>query len=597
MLRNAPEPRLRPSLWASGAAVYHELSMVAIPYEEAPHTTRLFSDYVHDFERIRRFYGQSPFEFEGFQEVARQIEVRYKDRPALAEILTQQNQAFGCSEPTFASIRRLTDSSVFAVVTGQQVGLFSGPAFTLYKALTAVRLAESLAEKGLTCVPVFWLATEDHDLDEVASTVVLDETGAIVLLSDAGIRAAPQSSVGRVRLSPEVTRTIDRLEEVFPACEERDVLIRDLRQCYAPGVAWGRAFGSLMAKFFSRFGVVLVDPLDERLHHLARPAYERALRTSGDLRELLQNRSKNLIDSGYHAQVHTSDDSTLLFASPEGSRLALRQRDGSFYLEGGHARSATEMEQWIAARPQDFSPSALLRPVIQDTLLPTVAYVAGPAELAYFGQAQALYSEFGRAMPVLFPRAGFTLAEHKIARLLEKYHITLQDIWKGEEHLRRQIAAAAATDGSAALEQQPAGGNSVELGSPGGSGSIEAPGGGAWARRLASAEEVLKNLLAGLHADVKSIDPTLADAVRNSQEKMVYQLDRLKGKISRAAVQRSELLRRHEHDLLSFLMPAGKLQEREISGIYFLARAGYSLLDRLLREIPVNRAEHHLFVY
>jgi bacillithiol synthase len=564
----------------------------------APQTTPLFLNYIYHFDRVRRFYGNSPFEFESYRDVARRIEDHWRDRDTLVEILTQQNQSLGCGDETFASIRRLAGPASFAVVTGQQVGLFSGPAFTLYKALTAVRLARSLSDQGLQCVPVFWLATEDHDLDEVSKTAVWDEAGNVVTLSDSGVREVPQSSVGHVRLSPEVDRTVGRLEELLPAGEPRDTLIHDLRECYAPGISWGRAFGCLMARLFSRFGVVLIDPMDERLHHLARPAFERALHTSGSLRELLQKRSQQLIDSGYHAQVHIGDDSTLLFAAPDGNRIAVHQRNGRFYLGHARAEPADAMENWIADRPQDFSPSALLRPVIQDTLLPTVAYVAGAAEVAYFGQAHVLYPHFGRPMPVLFPRAGFTLADHRLARLLEKYHLALEDIWKGAEHLRRRIAASGLSDGAEPDHGKPEQEGMEERPAPENPDRPESSRAGMnWARRLAAAEEAVHSLLADLRQDIAQIDPTLVDAVRNSEEKMVYQLDRLKGKISRAAVQHSELLARHEQDLLGFLTPAGHLQEREISGIYFLAQAGYGLLDRLLNEIPANPAGHHFFVY
>ncbi len=589
-----------------GTAVYHDSSMTPASSEAAPQTTPLFLDYIHHFDRVRRFYGNSPFEFESYRDVAHRIEDHWRDRDALVEILTQQNQSLGCGDETFAGIRRLAGPSSFAVVTGQQVGLFSGPAFTLYKALTAVRLARSLTEQGLQCVPVFWLATEDHDLDEVSKTAVWDEAGNIVALSDSGVRDAPQSSVGNVRLSPEVSRTVDRLEEILPAGEPCAALIHDLRQCYAPGITWGTAFGRLMAKLFTRLGVVLIDPMDERLHHLARPAFEHALRASGSLRELLQKRSQQLINSGYHAQVHIGDDSSLLFAAPDGNRMAVHQRNGRFYLGRSRAEPADAMENWIAAHPQDFSPSALLRPVIQDTLLPTVAYVAGAAEVAYFGQAHVLYPEFGRPMPVLFPRAGFTLADHRLARLLEKYHLRLEDVWKGAEHLRRRIAAAGVSGGAEldhakpeqeAMEQHSAPENPDRPESTGAGEKNHPRGGMNWAGRLAAAEEAVHSLLADLRQDIAQIDPTLIDAIRNSEEKMVYQLDRLKGKISRAAVQHSELLARHEQDLLGFLTPAGNLQEREISGIYFLAQAGYGLLDRLLNEIPANPAGHHFFVY
>jgi bacillithiol biosynthesis cysteine-adding enzyme BshC len=591
------------------------MSPTSFSYTRVPKSTALFLDYLYQFERVQKFYGASPpFELTSYQEVAQKISGR-RDRNSLVELLTRQNQALGCSEAALANVRRLRDPGTLAVVTGQQVGLFSGPAFTIYKALTAVRLAQFLAEKGLPCIPVFWLATEDHDLEEVGHAAVLSEGGEMVSLSDSGTGAAQRSSVGYIELSSQVTAALDRLEQALPAGEPRDRLLLDLRETYTPGARWGEAFGRFMARLFSRFGVVMIDPLNDDLHQLARTGYERALREASSLRKLLQNRSKELSESGYHAQVHVGDDSTLLFAMRDGSRAAIRQRDSEFYLEGAEATDIASIERWIASRPLDFSPSALLRPVIQDTMLPTVAYVAGPAELAYFGQAQVLYPEFGRPMPVIFPRAGFTLADHRLGRLLEKYELSLEDVWKGEEHLRRRIAVAGVeSDGcqprAAALGDSsensgqpdsrlddpdpasPAAMARVRENVPAAVSSLEG-----WAARLDQAEGNLRRLLEGLREDVQVIDPTLRDAISHGEEKIVYQIGRLKGKISRAVIERSEVLQRHERDLIRFLSPAGNLQEREISGIYFLACAGYELLDRLLPEIQTAAAEHRFFIY
>lgn len=580
-------------------------------YAQAPKATALFLDYLYRFDRVRRFYEASPFDLAGYQEVAREVAAQHRDRDSLVEILTRQNQGLFCSESTLTNLRRLRQPGTLAVVTGQQVGLFSGPAFTLYKALTAVRLSQQLTSWGLDCIPVFWLATEDHDLEEVATAAVLDDAGELVELSDPGDRPAPHCSVGYVALSPQITLTLNRLEQVLPPGEPRDKLLSDLRECYLPGSRWGEAFGRLMARLFSRFGVVMIDPLNEEIHQAARGGYAQVLHEASSFRRLLQTRSKELEDSGYHAQVRVGDDSTLLFASRNGNRAAIRQRDSNFYLEGENGRAAEDLEAWIARRPLDFSPSALLRPIIQDTVLPTVAYVAGPAELAYLGQAQVLYRQFGRPMPVLFPRTGFTLANQKIGRLLEKYQITLEDVWQGEEHVRRRIATAGlARDGDRAWPDKSEAGDDSrpprQLEDPARSENALARATNAvpsiadadsWAARLGQTETTLKQLLRHLRDDVEAIDPTLIEAVRHSEEKMMYQLDRLKGKISRAAVQRSEVMRRHEQELIRFLVPAGNLQEREISGIYFLAHAGYELLDRLLSEIPTTRAEHRLFIY
>jgi bacillithiol synthase len=592
------------------------MNAVSVSYIDAPKATPLFLDYVYHHDRVRKFYSGNPFELATYHEVARKINSQPKDRRPLVEILSRQNQALGCGEATIENVHRLGEPGTLAVVTGQQVGLFSGPAFTLYKALTAVRVSRYLTEQGLACVPVFWLATEDHDLDEVGKTAVLDEAGELQHLSDSGTAPGSHPSVGYVKLSPQVGLMLDRLEQVLPPGEARDGLVFDLRECYREGVGWGEAFGRFMARLFSRFGVVMIDPLSEEVHQAARPCYDRALREAAPLRKLLQERSQDLVASGYHAQVHVADDSTLLFAARNGNRTPIRQQGSALYLEGVEASAAESYEGWIANRPLDFSPSALLRPVIQDTLLPTVAYVAGPSELAYFAQAQVLYPEYRRPMPVIFPRAGFTLADHRLARLLEKYQMTLGDVWRGGEHLRRRIATASfGNDGhqrhadNLAPSEHTVGhrrihtsefdrvalaegvGNTVSTGVDS---SSDAEG---WAARIEKTEVTLKLFLEGLRQDVKPLDPTLVDAIRNGEEKIMYQIDRLKGKISRAAIERSQILRRHEQNLTRFLAPAGNLQEREVSGIYFLARTGYEILDRLLTEIPTTGAEHRLIEY
>ncbi len=541
------------------------MECTCIPYSRVPKSSPLFVDFLYHYDRVAPFFNGPPFDIASYRAVAAGLAGLPKARAEVVEILTRQNLALGAGEPTFANLRRLAEPGTFAVVTGQQVGLLSGPAFTLYKALTAVRLAQWLSDQGLPAVPVFWLATEDHDLEEVASTAVLDGEYKLVSLGDPGERPAPRASVGYVRLSAQIAATLDRLHAALPPGEPRERLLADLRATYRPGATWGEAFGRFTARLFRGSGVVLLDALDPDIHRLAAPAYEQAIVQARDLRQRLLERSAKLEHGGYHAQVHVGEDSTLMFVAPEGSRLALHERGGDFFLSGTEKLSLAELQARLEKQPLEFSPNALLRPVVQDTLLPTLAYVAGPSELAYHGQTQAIYSAFGRPQPVLFPRAAFTLFDRRVERVMEKYRLSLEDVWKGEEHLGRRIAAAAASEG--------------------------------WAERFEQSERELGALLERLRQDVQTIDSTLLDSLRNAEEKMRYQLDRLKGKLSRAALQRSDLLARHEQSLLRFLTPRQDLQEREVSGAYFLGRAGYELLDRLLGQVQTGSSDHQAFVY
>ncbi len=541
------------------------MDCTSLPYSRVPRSSTLYLDYLYHFDRVATFFNGSPFDISSYKTVADGLQAFNSARREVSEILTRQNQGFESGEATFESIRRLASPGTLAVVTGQQVGLLSGPAFTLYKALTAVRLGQWLSEQGLPTVAVFWLATEDHDLEEVAQVAILDEEYNVVGFRDPGERPAPHSSVGSVRLSPEIHPTLDRLEAMLPRAEAGEHLLQDLRAAYVPGAAWGQAFGRLMARLFGRWGVVLVDPLDDGIHRLTAHVYRQALSESVGIHERLEQRSQELVRAGYHAQVRVADDSTLVFWARDGNRRPLHRRDGGFVLDESERISPEQVRLSLQNQPLTFSGSALLRPIVQDVLLPTVAYVAGPSELAYHGQTQVLYPFFGRPQPVIFPRAGFTLVDHRIQRLLEKYRLAVEDVWQGEEHLRRKIAAAGFAEG--------------------------------WSERLDQSERDLTALLERLRGDIQTLDPTLLDTLKHAEEKMKYQVERLRGKISRAALQRSEALRGHERSLMRFLLPNRELQEREVSGVYFLARAGYDLLDRLLAQIRIDSSDHQILTY
>jgi uncharacterized protein YllA (UPF0747 family) len=151
---------------------------------------------------------------------------------------------------------------------------------------------------------------------------------------------------------------------------------------------------------------------------------------------------------------------------------------------------------------------------------------------------------------------------------MEKYGLSVEDVWEGEEHLRNKIAAA---------------------GFPGGAQN--------WAERFDQSERELAGLLERMREDIRAIDPTLLDLLKHTEEKIKYQVERLKGKLSRAAFERSDLLARHEQWLMRFLTPHKELQEREVSGVYFLGRAGYELLDRLFGQIQTRSSDHQVVVY
>jgi len=537
-----------------------------IPQVRLPKTSAFYHDYIDRFESAAPFYGAgSPFDPASFRAVADALDYPDELRAKVVRILTRQNQSYSASAATLDNLAVLADSGTMAVVTGQQVGLFSGPAFTLYKALSAVKLCQRLRDQGLSAVPIFWLATEDHDLEEVSSTAVLDDDYRLVPLSDPGVRPAPHSSVGYVRFSEEVTAALDRLEASLPRGESRDRLLGDLRETYVPGAGWGEAFARFLARLFDRWGVILLDALDPELHQLAAPLYVQAITGARELNARLRERSEALVRAGYHAQVHVDNESSLLFVSQEGNRTALRlePKGGDFVLDRNGRITAEEARRLAETRPLDVSPNAIFRPVIQDWLLPTVTSVVGPAELAYHAQSAVLYPVFGRPQPVIAPRTSFTLLDPRSERILKTYRLRVEDVWHPEDQLRQRIAEVGFADG--------------------------------WEQRLEESEREITSVLDAMRSDIAALDPTLVAASERARRRTAYQFERLKGKITRAAFARSEVLRHHEEALRSFLLPHHELQERSVSGVYFLGRAGYELLEQLLPLISTDSACHHTF--
>ena len=527
-----------------------------------PQATRLFTDFLYQFDRVRSFYSFAPFDDASLFQAAKSVTYSEETRAAVAEVLEEQSERFGATELTRRNLERFRRGSA-AVVTGQQVGLFTGPMFAFYKALTAIHMAERLTAAGLDCVPVFWLATEDHDLEEVNHAFLLDADYQLHRIADQGGPHVPDSPVGEVTLSAGFSQQTEQAIRLLPENAWKPELARALEETYRPGATFGSAFGCLMARLMGQRGVLLLDSMHPRLHQLARGLFRRALESADELRQALLERNRELAKAGYHAQVHVGNHSTLLFQRAGGQRTALRHRDGEF-LVGDERRSTAELLDHLERSPDDFSPNVLLRPILQDYLLPTVAYVGGPAEVAYLAQASALYHRLLGRMPVIHPRASFTLLDARASEMLERYQVTPSDVLAGSQLLREKMAE----------QLLPA-----EL-----------------AATFARNERQLEELLTDLRQQMEGFDHTLAEAVATSANKMNYQLAKIKRKAARAAGLRSQQMERDAVILENLIYPQKNLQERVYSGVSFLGRFGPELLDRLYQRISPNSADHQVLV-
>ncbi len=534
-----------------------------LPFSQIPHTTRLFTDFLTYLPNVQPFYPRSPHFGEWLKEEAAKISYDSARRERVTAILERQNKSWDASPQTLANLDRLRKGAA-AIVTGQQVGLFGGPMFAIYKALTAVKLAEEATAAGVDAVPVFWLATYDHDLAEVNHVSIPAADGAAQVLTTSS-HDVPGAPVSAVRLG----------DEILPLVEDAVKLLGDseatqfLRESYRPGESLGTAFARLYAKVFAEWGVIVLDASDGELDRIAEPMFRTAIERADELDAVLLARGEALEAAGYHQQVKVTSSSVLLFTVRQGARTPIQlSRTGGtaeFVIgadSAGERLSQAELIGRITSTPEQFSPNVLLRPIIQDYLLPTLAYTGGAAEAAYFAQAGAVYEALlGRVTPIV-PRFSATVVEPKMQRLLDRHGITVPDVFSGPDALRRQLAERGLPeDLQAAFD---------------------------------AAKKSLDSHLSNVKEKLVKLDRTLVDAAETARSKIEYQLERLHAQAARAEAQKSELVTRHSETLSQALYPDKNLQERGVGGIYFLARYGREFLHQLHDAIQPDCHNHQV---
>ena len=534
-----------------------------LPFSQIPHTTRLFTDLLAYTPEIQPFYPRSPYFGEWMNDEAAKISYDPTRREKVSAVLDRQNKSWNASPKTLDNIERLRRGAA-AVVTGQQVGLFGGPMFAIYKALTAVKLANEATVAGIEAVPVFWLATYDHDLAEVNHVSFPGSEGLLQRFSTPS-QTVPGAPVGAIHFGEEIKAPVDQAVQLLGETEAAEWL----RNSYQPGESLGTSFARLYAKIFADWGVIVLDPSDPELSRVAEPIYRDAIQKAPELSAALLERGSALERAGYHQQVKVTESSVLLFTTRNGARLPMSRRmegNASEFLIDGEAvdekLSQEELLKEISEHPEHFSANVLLRPVVQDYLLPTLAYTGGAAEAAYFGQAGVVYEKLaGRVTPIV-PRFSATLIEPKMQRLFEKHGITITDVFNGPESLRQHIAARhLPKDLQAAFE-------AAKL-------SFDA--------NFSSVKEKLEKL-----------DKTLVDAAETSRSKMQHQLEKLYAQAARAEAQKGELVSRHAEMISQTIYPDKGLQERAIGGMYFLARYGSDLLHQLYETIHTDCHDHQV---
>jgi bacillithiol biosynthesis cysteine-adding enzyme BshC len=523
----------------------------------------LFLDYLERYAALSRFFAGDPFDPAAWKKVAAEVDRADHPRSEVARTLLDLNRQLGADEAALASLSAL-ESGALAVVTGQQVGILGGPLYTLYKALSAIRLARAASQSlARPVVPLFWMDADDHDFEEVRTSHLLNGSGELVSLRYDDSGEPGRVPVGARRLGPGIGEVLAAAAEALPATEFKQDLL-EMLEAYAPGRSFAEAFGTFLLRLTKGSGLAVVNPSLPSLKRLAVDLFREAISRGAEAEERVRETTRELVAAGYHAQVTPVDSQLFLsYANPERYPIGV-EGEGFRIGSDGRPLSREELEALVMAEPQSFSPNVLLRPLYQDRLLPTIAYVPGPAELAYFAQSSGLYSLFNVTMPLLAPRASVTVVERREARFLERYGVDLTRLNADDESLLNEIIRRHTPP---KLEED-----------------------------LGRAQGCIQEITSVLERDLSEVDPTLVPAVSSTRGKLLHHLKELESKAHRAVKRKNETVRSQYLQARTALFPGFELQERKLSPLVFLNKYGLHF-RRMVEESVDPRAKFHQLLY
>ncbi len=534
-------------------------ALLGVDIRRFPWIRRFATDYAFAFEHVAPYFAGDPARADAWAAAIGRRQA-HRGAPAdVARVVRAQQDRRGAPPAARAAAERLADPRTVVIITGQQAGLFGGPLFTLLKALTTLKLANQVArDHDVPVVPVFWIDAEDHDWPEVNGCTVLDadSTPRTIRLGD--LSGAGQLPIARLTLDHQITAAVEALQAALPDTEFRSSVVDAIRQAYQPGHGMVDAFARWVESILGVHGLVVYDSSDPAAKPLVRHVFAHELTHPGETDRLASKAGLRLVAAGYHAQVTPHEGAVSLFYLNQG-RESVRF-SGDRATVGNRETSLSALVEEADRTPEHFSPNVLLRPVVQDTVFPSICYVAGPNELAYLGQLRDVYTHFNVPMPLMYQRATATIVDSATLRFLTKYELRLEALQPQNEAALNQLLQ----------DQLPP--------------TVE--------QALNKVSAVVDERMAHVAKAVPQIDPTLEGTVQSTLTRMQHDLRTLYTKVIQAAKRRDETLRRQFQRAQTLTFPHGHPQEREIGFVWFANRYGPALVDRLLDDLPLDMGRH-----
>jgi len=529
-----------------------------------PWVKPLLLAYEQDYESVAAFFAGNPRVPGDWHAMVARVGSDGRDRGAVSAVVAAELESRGAPSEARAAVETLARPGSVAVLTGQQAGLFGGPLYTLFKAVTAIQLARQVSrQQGVDAVPIFWIASEDHDWDEVRTTVVLDAEGRLCRVTAPDVAGSGDQPVGALTFDERIGQTITALEQRLPKTPWTADLVDALRRHYRVGSNLGRALAGWLDELLGRHGLIVFDGSDPAAKPLVADLFVRELESPERTAESVRAQGEALRALGHGAQIVPAEHATALFYLDAGGRHPVRFADGQF-LVGRSARPTGELLQEAVAHPERFSPNVMLRPIVQDRLFPTICYVAGPGELAYQAQFGPIYESFGVERPLFASRASATVLDRATARFIDKHDVSFEELAITDDSVLNRLVADRLVP---------------EIGST-----------------VSDLERTIAEGMDRMSAAAAGVDPTLAGAADTTARRMRLALDTLERKIVRAAKRSDETLRRQFEHARTVSFPNGQPQDRVLGVAAVLNQYGPALLDELVDQLPVDGGRHYLLV-
>jgi len=479
----------------------------------------------------------------------RRLNPSLRDNDLLNEIVAMQEQ-WGGTKKSIENAHALKDPSTFCIVTGQQPGLLLGPMFTLYKVLTAIALANKVEAEvgGVRVVPVFWNESADSDLPEIDSTCLLDKEGNPSRFT-LDLKNIPNgTAIGSLPIDlADLNNVTEWMSHALPGTEYLADILSMLGETYRESSRLSEWFNRSLHQLLRDSGLVIFESSQIQFKELTSPIWQRYLDEQGLLNTQLSKTEASLEAIGIPPRLKKQQEETGWFVVKNGIRAPIRFKEGNLEANG----ESISLKDLTANIATEVKPSAALRPLVQDLLLPNIATIVGPHEFEYHLQLQAVYEENEVFRPKVLSRFGGMIVESKVSRFLEESQLEPMDLLSPKRELEKRLCRN--TDGQ----------NIVSL--------------------IEQAREELAGLFDNLTPLVKDMGEDLLSPITKNERKMEDGLKSLEDLLVRRLSRQDDILRGRLERAKSSLFPEDNLQERVLSPFYFLIKYGPDFLDQLQR--------------